>query len=893
VLATCITGDDDRDQTKDQVTAELQALRAEVAALRERYALLHAVVEFITDAVYVKDAQGRYVMMNTAGARMIGKSVEEVIGRDDTNLFAPDFVRQIIEADREIIAGGASRTNEQFAASAGTTRSYLTTKGPYLDEQGHVLGLIGISHDITTRKRAEEALDESRRRLQALFDNALDAILLMDDERRFVDVNPAACALLGYSREEFLQLTAGDITTSQDRERIPELSSQFLATGTMFGEYVLLTRDGVTRDVEFRATAHILPHLHLAIIRDITERKQVEKGLRQIEEQFRVVGDSIPHMVWAARADGYSDYHSSRFLDYLGVTQEQLQGDGWAETLHPDDRQRARDAWELAWRHGGEFRIEYRIRNGSTGEYRWFVGHAVPHLDAAGRVVRWFGMCADIDERKRAEEAQRDLLGQVQLLLDSTAEAIYGMDLDGHCTFCNPACLRLLGYTDTRELLGKQMHGLVHHTRADKTTYPATECPIFQAIRQGDDTHSEYEVLWRADGTSFPAECWSYPVRRGGCVVGAVVTFVDISERRRVEEELLALNAALENAVEGIARVDAQGHFLAVNRAYAGMLRYEPEELVGMDCQATVHPEDREIVSEARRRMRAEGRAEAEVRGLRKDGTVYWKHIVIIKAQNQREKSTAHYCFMKDITERTQAESALRDLAKRLQVLSRRVVEVQEQERRHLARELHDEIGQIFCAIGVNLHALKGVCDPAGWPRIEESLHIVDRATQQVRNLSLDLRPSILDDLGLVATLRWYADRQAQRAGFALQLVVESSGTRLPTELETACFRVAQEALTNVVKHSGARQVGVAFRQDDDGVHLVIRDDGVGFDPETARRRVAWGEGLGLLGIKERVELLGGRADIQSQPGQGTTIRIWFPIASEPSGPDSAHGGNP
>ena len=161
---------------------------------------------------------------------------------------------------------------------------------------------------------------------------------------------------------------------------------------------------------------------------------------------------------------------------------------------------------------------------------------------------------------------------------------------------------------------------------------------------------------------------------------------------------------------------------------------------------------------------------------------------------------------IRDVTERKRAEEALRNSAERLQVVSRRVVEVQEEERRHIARELHDEIGQVLSAISVNLHAVQRVCEAAARPRIEESIQIVDQATQQVRNLSLDLRPSMLDDLGLVATMRWYADRQAQRAGFTVHFTVESSGARLPAELAIACFRVAQEALTNVARHARARE---------------------------------------------------------------------------------------
>ena len=183
---------------------------------------------------------------------------------------------------------------------------------------------------------------------------------------------------------------------------------------------------------------------------------------------------------------------------------------------------------------------------------------------------------------------------------------------------------------------------------------------------------------------------------------------------------------------------------------------------------------------------------------------------------------------------RKRAEEGLRDSAERLQVLSRRVVEVQEEERRHLARELHDEIGQVLSAISVNLHAVEGrlrrrrLVTPRRMHR-----HRRRRPTQQVRNLALDLRPSMLDDLGLAATAAVARDRQAQRAGLVAHFAVQSSGARAARRSwPIACFRVAQEALTNVVRHARARQVWVELRQGEDEVRLVIRDDGVGFDSE-------------------------------------------------------------
>ena len=488
----------------------------------------------------------------------------------------------------------------------------------------------GISFDVTDRRRAEESLEESRRRMRALFENTLDAIWLLDDEGRFVDANPAVCALLGYTREEFLRMRIEDVATAEEKGLVRELWNTILAAGQLDGEFTQVRRDGTTRVVDYRAVANILPGLHLSVNRDITERKRAERELRASDEQVR-------------------------------------------------------------------------------------------------------------------------------LLLDSTGEAICGIDLEGRCTFFNASCLRLLGYADRADLLGRELHRLIHHTRPDGAPFPREACRILCACRRGEEAHAEDEVFWRGDGTSFPVEYWSHPVRRGGEVVGAVVTFVDISERRRVEEEL-------------------------------------------------------------------------------------------------------------------------RETAARLQVLSRRLVEVQEEERRHLARELHDEIGQALTAIGIGLQAAKKARVDAVASYLDDCIGLVDGAIRQVRHLSLDLRPPMLDDLGLVATLRWYVDRQAQRAGYRARFISDAAEIRLDPAIATAAFRVAQEALTNVARHAKARRVRVSVRRRDGSLRLVVRDDGVGFDTGAALRHGARGSGLGLLGMRERAALLGGRIDVRSLPGRGTRVLLTIPL---------------
>ncbi len=218
-------------------------------------------------------------------------------------------------------------------------------------------------------------------------------------------------------------------------------------------------------------------------------------------------------------------------------------------------------------------------------------------------------------------------------------------------------------------------------------------------------------------------------------------------------------------------------------------------------------------------------------------------------------------------------------LFERLQLLSQQLVEAQEAERRHIARELHDEIGQTLTAVKINLQAMQRRANVSDLTAsLHESMDIVEQAIQQVRNLSLDLRPSLLDDLGLIATLRWYLDRQARWAGLSTQFTATPPDLHLPANLETVCFRLVQEALTNALRHAQAHTIQVDLQQLEKELRLLISDDGIGFEVEPTLKQVVYGKGLGLVGMQERVSLLGGRFELESTPGQGTQIRVFLPL---------------
>jgi PAS domain S-box-containing protein len=233
-------------------------------------------------------------------------------------------------------------------------------------------------------------------------------------------------------------------------------------------------------------------------------------------------------------------------------------------------------------------------------------------------------------------------------------------------------------------------------------------------------------------------------------------------------------------------------------------------------------------------------------------------------------------CFQ-DITERKQAEKDLEEANRQLKILSRRRVKVQEEERRHLARELHDEIGQALTAAKINLQGAMKELDGAKSKRIDETAAILERLLGQVRQISIDLRPPMLDDLGLVPALRSLLDQQGRRASVAVHLSVKDMPEKLDPEIQTTCFRIAQEAITNAVRHANATQIDIDLGCENGNFRLQVRDNGRGFDAESPQPQRA---GLGLIGIKERAALVGGRAKIISSPKKGTTIEVLLPLTA-------------
>jgi two-component system sensor histidine kinase UhpB len=343
---------------------------------------------------------------------------------------------------------------------------------------------------------------------------------------------------------------------------------------------------------------------------------------------------------------------------------------------------------------------------------------------------------------------------------------------------------------------------------------------------------------------------------------------LELSERR--------YRAIVEDQTELIVRMLPDSTITFVNRASARFLGLHPDQVLGRLAVDSVPREYREGMRRDLAGVTRESPAyerDAHVRDAQGEKRwVHWSGRGVFDARGRLAEIQA---VGRDVTE-------LRAARERLQQLSRRLLEVQEAERKHLARELHDDIGQALTALKLNLEALqRGRDGEALAARVGEALETTRHTIERVRQLSLNLRPLQLDDLGLAAALRSHLDRQAALGRVTPHVEILEVPARLPAEVETACFRVAQEAINNIVRHARAGNVWLRLGVAGGRLELSVRDDGAGFDVEAAQRRAASGVSLGVVSMEERVALAGGSFRIQSAPGQGTVVVASFPVATE------------
>lgn len=566
--------------------------------------------------------------------------------------------------------------------------------------------------------------------------------------------------------------------------------------------------------------------------------------------------------------DAYCQAHGRPREQILGHTVAELWGPEVYEAHLRPQLERCLAGEEVHYRAHFEF-PRTGLRHFEVSLYPYGSRDGRPHAIVLTR---------DITEQQQAERELRESENRYRALIETANDVIFMLTTDGRIAALNRAFETLTGWPRA-EWLDRPFFPLLH----------PEDRPValerFHAILLGtlEPRRREYRVL-KAGGDYALGEFTIAPQRKDGVIVGFFGIGRDITERKHAEEQLdRFFNRSLD--MHCLAGFD--GFLKRVNPAWERTLGFTTEELLSRPYLEFVHPDDRAAVTqELARLQQGQDITAFEMRCPCKDGSVKWTlwNATTLPSQNLIVATG------RDITERKRTEEAVQhseehyrelfhqayQMQERLRRLSDRILEIQEQERTRISRDLHDEVGQALTAINVNLAVLHKTLPhppPEAARRITDTRQLLEQTMEAVHRFSRELRPAMLDDLGLLPALRSYVKGFTERTGIAVLFSADhATGVeKLDAERKTVVYRVVQEGLNNAAKHAQARQVAVAITELKHRVQLEVRDDGRGFVPDTATNR------LGLLGIAERTRLVNGEFAVESAPGRGTVLRIIIP----------------
>jgi len=709
---------------------------------------------------------------------------------------------------------------------------------------------------------------EARDRLLARV--AFDAVWERDLQSGAVTWDRSLESIFGYHLDEVVNHVSWwrERVHPDDIEQLEQTVSQAIESGASgwSNEYRFLRKDGswawvasrcaIERDADGRAFYAV------GAMIDITQLKDTETRLRLFTEQIpgrACVTDRELRVVWDAGA-AFPGSPSA-----VGKTVPEL----FAQS---PDRDRVLEGCRRALA-GQSSKLE--IDDGTSAAQL----ELEPFRDPAGNVVGVAGIAIDVTGRVRSEEQVRAGQRLLRRVLETLPVGVIVLNRAGDVVLHNPASTHIWGVTIVSgEERWARSKGFRHGTRQAVTP---GEWASHLALDKGQTTRDELIDIETFDGERKTIENYAAPILDAeGVITGAVVINEDVTERVRAEEALRNTEKLLIDA-EKLGQTGSWEQDLISGQVFNteanGRLFFGDDRSKGTrmeDYIEAVHPDDRGWVMRRREQLDGgTGPDTIEYRVVWPDGSVHWIFGRATVVRDPAGRPVRAYGTNADVTERKNAEEELGRRAKQLETLSRKLIEAQEAERRVVARELHDDFGQVLFALKLNLQRLQ--CDSS------ESVELVDGAIARMRDLAQALRPPLLDELGLEEALRWHVEHEAKRAGLAFHIAIAPLGRRLPAVVEMTCFRVVQEALSNVIRHAQAHLVEVELSEANGALQLVVRDDGRGFDVPAARKRAIEGGSQGLLSMQERATLAGGDLQIDTIPGGGTRVRGRLPLGEE------------
>ena len=720
-------------------------------------------------------------------------------------------------------------------------------------------------------ERAEGALRESQRQYREIFELASVGIFRSTPEGRILLANPALAAMLGYqSPDELRELDLGRDIYLRPEDRVALIARYERSAEPWTVEVEWRKRDGTPLWAQI--SAHAVPDdagraLYFeAFVQDVTERRRSVDALRLSEARYRALATNLPdtsvflydHHLRYVLVDGPT-------LERVGTSKEALEGHTIFEVLSPEQCERLAPLRRAAL--AGDVVEFEETYGGRTHEV-----HLLPIRDDSGTIIYGLGVAVDITERKRAQERLADNEGRLRAIIDAEPECVKVLDGSGHVLTMNPAGLAMIEADSPEQIVGRNVLCVV------APEYHQAFADLSRRVFAGETGTLEFEIIG-FKGTRRWLETHTVPLRSPRGDIHSVLGITrDVTTRKHAEQALresqerLQLVARATN--DAVWDWDLVTDTLWWAEGFQKMFGYTPDEIEpGPESWYNrLHPDDRERVITGIRAAIDGGETSwsDEYRFRRRDGgyaEIFDRGYVMHDANRRPIRMVGS---MMGVSERKRTEAQLRNLAARLEA-------IREEERTRIAREIHDEVGQALTALKMDLAWLGKKVPPRG-TLVRQKLRgmegVIDATMDALHRILAELRPGVLDDLGLPAAIRWVADEFKRRTEIACTVQMTGGEPRLASGQATAVFRILQEALTNVARHAQARRVEIRLHVLPTAFELVVIDDGRGI---TAAELEASGT-LGILGMRERALTWHGRVTVHGAPGGGTTVRVFMPM---------------
>jgi PAS domain S-box-containing protein len=746
-----------------------------------------------------------------------------------------------------------------------------------------------VRRDIRKRLKAEleQQVITKTYEFRSILDRISDGFIAIDKDWNYVYLNASAAALfnkppaslIGKNVWQESPASVGNNFYKAYHDAMEQQQYRFLES----------YHDGFQR--WFQSDIYPSPEGISIHFRDVTEQKQAQKQLADANERFSIVASATNDVLWETDLEAGTLWWNDNFYEKFGYDKNsvKLSDRSWEEYIHPEDKAHVLEVVEAAINDPSitTWSDEYRFRK-ADGTYLNIFDRCHIARNADGKAIRMIGSMADITPLFETKmELQRSLQAVIKeraladRLIDSLPGVFYFFDANGKFIRWNKQFEFVTGYSaeeianmhptqffppEEREYIARQIGGAFEMGMND------AEAPFL--------TNSNERIPYY-----FKAAMINYDGQP--CLLGSGI---DISKRKAAENELreseqkyrvLFENNPMPMWMLSLPDLD----IIDVNEAAENHYGYGREEFLKMNSKDLRPPEDRQRYMDAAKADNPGIRQSGVWRHHRKDGSTIMVDVIAHDMMYNNQK--VRLILSNDVTQKIKADEALKESLENIRQLNDYIQNIREEERAHMAREIHDELGQQLTVLKMDVVWLnKKISQPnneAVTEKLQSLTEMIDSTVRTVRRISTELRPSLLDDLGLIATMDWHLKEFENRFGIKTYFKEPEKDLDVSAAIKTGIFRIFQESLTNVARHAQAQNVHLAFEQQGSFLQLSIEDDGKGFEESKLKDRHT----LGILGMKERTSMMGGEYKISSTPGKGTKVIVTVPIHESDQRPNT------